>query len=411
MRYSSPLGTVALAASLLLTFPPRLSAQILYWAGTAGTVATAGSGTWDSNTSTTWRDNSPTGTLVKWTQNRTAMFAGSAGGSIAIGDVITADALQIQSTAGPFTLNASSLLTIGGAGISNQSTALQTLNNNLGILTFTGNASAASGSQASRVRIVNNGQLIFEGTSTAGGSGLTNASDLLFSENSSAGSASITSTGQVSFAGQSNVATATIINNSLLTFDEDASSGAATITNHAQLNFSGNARNFAAASIINNAGSALDLSASTATAGVTLGSLSNAADATLNLGTSRLIVASMSLLDGNAISFNLSPSGTGLIEITGSLFGNATASGTSISINDAGGLSVGRTVTLLDWTSAATVIDVQQSDFSLQPLPGGAQGSLRVQGKTLFLDVVPEPGTALLALFGALPLAVLRRRR
>lgn len=395
----------------MLISASTLHAQILYWAGGSGNPLTAGGGIWDANTTVAWRDNSPTGSLVKWTQNRTAIFTGTAGGAVSANDSLSIDAIQIDASAGAFTFTTSSLVTIGGAGISNESTATQTINLNLGILTFTGNASAAAGSQGTKVKINGDGQIWFNSSSTAGAVELTNSGDVSFTENSSAGTSRIASTGQVSFVGTATAGAATITNDGALSFDEDARSGAAAITNRGQLSISGNAHLFGTASISNLTLGVIDLSGSTAAAGLTLGTLTNTADSTLNLGSTRLQVANLNLIDGNALSYNLGPAGTGLIEVTTSIIGNPTAEGTVVTINDTGGIYAGRIVSLLDWSAATTALGVDSTDFRLEPLPAGFTGTLRVQGTKLVLEVLPEPGTALLALLGALPLAALRRRQ
>lgn len=382
---------LALSALVFVTVPAT-RAQVLYWAGTGGDVATAGGGTWDPNTSIVWRENSPAGGLVKWTNNQAAIFQGSSGGAVTVPSAISVGALQFAATAGAFVFTIPGSVDFTGAGISSDSTNDQHLNFQATLLSFSGNASAGSGSQGARIHLSLGGVTTFADTSTAGDATITNNSEMHFANQSSAGTSTLTNTG-------------------LLIFEANATSGAAAITNQGQLTLQDGAYNFAAASFVNATNGSLDVSGVTTAGGAVLGALTAGADSQLVLGTNRLTAGALNLTDGGDLAFDLGASATGNIVVSNSILGNSTAGGLRISIYDTGGLVAGQSFTLIDWTGASSVLDLQSTDFALQPLPNGFTGSLKFDGSKLVLDVLPEPGALLTTLVGAVSFLSRRPRR
>ncbi len=395
-----------------MAFLPKSDAAVIYWAGTDNAVATAGEGTWDSNTSLVWRDSTPTGTLVKWTDNATAIFEGSAGGAVSMADVLVADELRFSIGAGAFVFEGSPLLEIAGAGISNDSASDQTFHFNQTNVTFSGHASAGDGAHGDRVFITADGLTTFTGDATAGQANLTTSGETQFSDTSSAGSATLTvlAAGQITFQGSASAGTATILNQGVLFFSEQSSSGAAAITNQGLLLIDGSAHSFATTSF-SNLGGTIDLSGATFSGGVSIGSLTNGIASTLAVGTTHLTIGSLNLVDGNELSFGIGTGVAGQVTVTTSILGNTTAEGTRVTINDNGGLANGQSYILLDWSTATSVLGVDPGDFKLLTLPAGFAGDLHVAGNQLVLEVLPEPGTAALLVFGVGALLARRGRR
>ncbi|MGB8168228.1 MAG: PEP-CTERM sorting domain-containing protein [Chthoniobacteraceae bacterium] len=371
---------------------PGAQAQ-LFWAGSGGVVATAGGGTWDANTTVSWRDTSPVGTAVKWSNNGAAVFQGSAGGAVAMNGSLAIGALQFSSTAGPFNFTSTGgNLSFTGAGISSASTSDQNLNFGAVALSFASGSSAGAGAQGSHIHISISGNTNFIGTATAGSAVIANDGLMIFADQSSAGAATVTSTNQLSFRGNS-------------------TAGAAAITTSGILDFQGNAHDFSAASFINDTNGFIDVSGVTLGTDVSFGALTTGANSLLALGTTRLLVGSVNLTDGGKLDFDLGAGARGNIVVTTSLLGNTTAGGTQIDVHNVGGLVAGQKFTLIDWSSAPTVTGVESTDFSLQPLPAGFSGSLKIENNKLVLDVVPEPGTLSCMLIGAGCLGLRRHRR
>ncbi len=390
--YSLPtfLRLLALSAFLAASIP-RAEALLLYWAGSGGDVATAGGGTWDPNTSVNWRDSTPTGTSVKWTNNGTAIFQGSNGGAVSVPSFLSVEAIQFAAGAGSFVFTNSGSMNIVGAGISSESVNDQNFTFQSAILSFSGSASAGTGTQSARIRLTINGITTF-------------------ADNSTAGKATITNNGEMRFSNQSSAGTSALTNNSLLIFEGSAKSGAAAITNRSQLTLQDDAHDFATASFVNQTNGSIDISAVTTVGGVAFGALTAAADSILLLGTNRLTVGALNLTDAGEIAFDLGATAKAKIVVTNSILGNPTAGGFRISVFDTGGLVAGQNFTLIDWTGASSVLDVQETDFALQPLPTGFSGTLKLQGQTLVLEVLPEPGALVSMLFGAVGLLSRRLR-
>jgi len=380
-------GPLSATDNVTIFIESALDPEFLYWAGAGRNVASSGGGIWDVGTTLSWRNGTPAGTLATWTQNRTAIFAGSNGGVVDTRSGISADGIQFTADAGAFDLMVAGINSLTGSGISNESSSTQTLHNNRSILWFSGNASAGAGSKGSQVAIFSDGLLAFSDSATLGAATLTTSGAADFMDSSSAGTATIISSGQVNFAGSATAGSAVIGNDDLLTFDGDSGAGAAVITNRGQCLIRGNAHTFNLAIFNNLAAGSIDVD-STNAGGVTVGTLTNAADSTLNVYGTRLEVGRVTLIDGNTLSFNLAPGGTGLLNVTNSMVGSTGFGGTSITIYDTGGVAPGRTIPLLDWSTATNVVDVDVSDFVLQPLPGGFGGVLRIAGGKLILDVL-----------------------
>ena len=384
---SRPLAQLAVVA--LLALASTASAQKLLWAGAAGNAATAGDGNWDENTSATWRDNSPSGPLVRWSQHRLAIFRGSAGGAVRMLGSMTTDGIQFEKSSGPFTLHAAGELTIGGAGISCEAATRQTLEIRGAILRFTDRASAAAGSQSDHVRLVSDGLVIFAGASTASRAQIENSGDLQFTETSSAGTATIVSSGQLTFSGSATAGRAIITNDGLMSWENKAASGAAALTNRGQLRLAGEALHLEALAISNQENGLIDLSSQTSA--LRIASLTNGENAAIHLGRAPLQLANLHLVAGNSLTFHLGADGTSPVKITASLLTTLSLGGTAISVLEDGAAPTPRTVTLLDWSAAAVVLGIDAEQFVLQELPPGRTGRLRIVDRQLFLDLQPAP--------------------
>jgi hypothetical protein len=393
MRFVSLIFRPLVLGVLLTAAPSPAGAQTLYWAGLGGTVATAGAGQWDLNTSVDWRDSTPTGALVKWTEGRTAVFQGTSGGAVSMTDSLSVAAVQFGASAGPFVFTSSSTLEFTGAGLSSDSTSDQIFQLSAASLAFRNSASAGAGAQAAHLTFHTDGLTTFADTSTAGHATFTNDGELHFSQQSSAG-------------------TATINNgtNGFLVFQDTATSGAAAITNRGQLLLQDDVHDLAGAAF-SNLGGSIDLAGVAWPGAVTFGSLTQGANASLTLGTNHLVVASLNLTNDQDLNFDLGASANGMISVTSSILGNTAANGTRITVYDAGGLSAGSSVTLLDWSAASSALGVDPGDFQLQPLPSGFTGILKISDSKLVLEILPEPGSLVLGCAGALGLLARRPRR
>lgn len=118
---------------------------------------------------------------------------------------------------------------------------------------------------------------------------------------------------------------------------------------------------------------------------------------------------------GDAIlAFELGAIGASdLLLLTGGTFTGNSSGLTTVSISELDGFTTG-VYTLVDWT-AATATDVELGDFALASnvFTGGRTGSLQINGSQLQLNVIPEPGAAMLVLagLGAMPWLHRRARR
>jgi len=226
---------------------------LLTWLG--GRDAHAVDGTWVGAT-TDWADP------ANWTSNPdvpdgTATFSNA--GSATVDSASLALISAIQFTAAPnaqaFTINNNTdIFAIYGAGISNNSTNLQTFNVFGDGLIFINSATASGGSGAVTINNISSlifqdsstagnatlvntatGQLNFFGTSSAGTATLTNDGNATFNDNTTAGTAQITNsaTGTLTFSNASTAAGATIANDGIVQFSNTSTAGTASITNNA----------------------------------------------------------------------------------------------------------------------------------------------------------------------------------
>ena len=357
------------AAVFVLAAGTAAEAQLFYWAGADGDVKTAGSGTWDANTSVVWRESSDDGTLVKWTDHRTAIFQGRSGGTVKLADAVTVSAIEFLSAAGAFTIASSgSSVVVAGDGISNDSEQTQTLSMQMASLAFSGNASAGAGLGGSRVQISSDGLTTFADSATAG-------------------RATITNGGEMHFAGKSSAGACALVNSSLLIFQDDATADAAAITNGGLVQIQDSARDLARAAFSNGTGGSIDLTGLTPPGVVSLGALTNGPGAAVILGSNQLAISQLNLAGGNDLNFDLGRESAARITVASSLIVSGAKTRTRITINDAGGLTHGSSYPLIEWPEAAFVSGVKAGAFALQPLPGGFSGRLRVLDRQLILEV------------------------
>ena len=352
------LGATALAADEVINF---------YWAGAGEDVATAGGGSWDRDSSAVWADSAPGGPLVKWTDHRAAIFAGSSGGTVKIAGSVTAAALKFAATAGPFVISCAGNIEFTGEGIACDSWGGQELNLEQTMLTFSNAASAGAGARGGLVAIRSDGLINFTDSATAG-------------------RGMLVSRGEMHFAKKSSAANSAIVNTGILIFEDDATSAAAALTNQGILNLEGRVHDFAGTAFANLLGGVIDLSSVEAD-GVAFGSLTNAAGGAVLVGTKQLTVGSLNLAEGNDLNFDWAAGGGGLIRVTTSMLGNARAGGTRVAVNNPGGWVAGQSLPLLDWSAAGSVLGVQLGDFQLQPLANGFAGTLSLRDARLILTV------------------------
>ena len=118
--------TLTLATTLLFTGTAQ--AVTLYWDGATTTGdADGGTGTWDNGTTSNWDDAASAGTDTAW-NNATpdiAIFGGTAG-TVTLGEAITADSLQFDTTG--YTVTGSTLTLSGSSTVTaNQDTEIQSI--------------------------------------------------------------------------------------------------------------------------------------------------------------------------------------------------------------------------------------------------------------------------------------------
>jgi outer membrane autotransporter protein len=137
--------------------------------------------------------------------------------------------LNVDAPAYALTNNSSYRLKFTGTGIVVNGRSLLLIND--GIVVFSGTSTAG------RSTIENFGVVQFEDSSTAGSAAIYNGCCLLFSGQSSAGVATITNDGDIAFSGQSTAGAATITNNALIEFFDSSTAGNATIINNGGILF------------------------------------------------------------------------------------------------------------------------------------------------------------------------------
>ncbi|WP_223153961.1 prepilin peptidase [Bradyrhizobium japonicum] len=206
-------------------------------------AAHAVDGTWTGAT-TEWTDG------TNWTSNPdvpdgTATFTNTGSNTVDSNGVINIGAVVFTAapSAQAYTVNTNDIFVVNGAGISNNSTNVQTFNVSSSMV-FTNSSSASGGSNVVTYN-VSAGAMIFNDTSTAG-------------------SANITNNGDVEFNGSSNAGTATITNNIVMNFNDASSANNANITNAATGFLSSNTSATAGTATISNSGSLIFAGSATA---------------------------------------------------------------------------------------------------------------------------------------------------
>ncbi|WBL76478.1 autotransporter domain-containing protein [Bradyrhizobium xenonodulans] len=370
-------------------------------------AAHAVDGTWTGASSTEWTDG------TNWTStpdvpDGTATFTNTgpatvdSNGFVNIGAVVFTAAPDAQ----PYTVNTYDIFVVNGAGISNNSTNVQTFNVNSSMV-FTNSSSASAGSNvvtynvsgggmsfadtstAGTAAITNNGVVEFNGSSNAGTATITNNIVLNFNDTSSANGSSITNsaTGFVAFNASSTAGTSTISNSGSLTFVNSATAGSATITteNFATTSFTGTSTG-GNARFITNAGGTFDMSGLTST-GMTAGSIEGAGDYVLGAKTLTTGSNNLSTQVDGAISGaggGLTKVGTGTLTLTGgnTYTGATTVSGGTLTLSGFGILSGSSLVTV---NATLDISAITPSFAAITTLAGSSSGVVNLGSKSLFI--------------------------
>ncbi|WP_240535256.1 autotransporter outer membrane beta-barrel domain-containing protein [Bradyrhizobium sp. YR681] len=371
-------------------------------------TAHAVDGIWTGSTSTEWTDG------TNWTSSPdvpdgTATFTNTgpttvdSNGLVNIGAVVFTAAPNAQA----YTVNTNDIFVVNGAGISNNSTNVQTFNVGSSMV-FTNSSSASAGSNvvtynvsgggmsfndtstAGSAAITNNGVIEFNGGSNAGTATITNNIVLNFNDTSSASGSTITNaaTGFVAFTASSTAGTSTISNSGSLSFVNSATAGSATITteNFATTTFTGTSTG-GTARFITNAGGTFDISGLTST-GMTSGSIEGAGDYVL--GAKTLTTGSLNSstqVDGviSGAGGGLTKVGTGTLTLTGTntYTGPTTISAGTLALSGFGSIANSSVVTV-DGT-----FDISASSFpfnAITTLAGGSSGVVNMGSNGLFIS-------------------------
>lgn len=338
-------------------------------------AAHAVDGTWTGSTSTEWTDG------TNWTSapavpDGTATFTNSgpatvdSNGFVNVGAVVFTAAPNAQA----YTVNVNDIFVVNGAGISNNSTNVQTFVAGSSMVFL--NSSSASGGSNVVTYSVSGGAMSFNDTSTAGSADITNGAigggDIEFNGSSNAGTATIlnnavinfndtssangstitnSATGLVTFNISSSAGTATISNSGSLVFSGSASAGSSTITteNGGTTSFTGSATG-GSARFITNAGGSFDISGLTG-AGMTSGSIEGAG--AYVLGAKTLTTGSLNTstqVDGviSGAGGGLTKVGTGTLTLTGTntYTGATTIAAGTLALSGTGSISSSSVVTV-----------------------------------------------------------------
>ncbi|MET4485864.1 autotransporter domain-containing protein [Bradyrhizobium sp. LA7.1] len=370
-------------------------------------AAHAVDGTWAGAT-TEWTDG------TNWTSNPdvpdgTATFTNTgsstvdSNGVVNIGSVVFTAAPNAQA----YTVNTNDIFVVNGAGISNNSTNVQTFNVSSSMV-FTNSSSASGGSNVVTYNVSGGGAMIFNDTSTAGSATITNNGDVEFNGSSNAGTATITNnivmnfndassannanitnaaTGFLSFNTSATAGTSTISNSGSLSFAGSASAGSATITteNFATTSFTGTATG-GNARFITNTGGTVDISSLTST-GMTAGSIEGAGSYVLGAKTlttggnnaSTQVDGVISGTDGG-----LTKVGTGTLTLTGgnSYTGATTVSAGTLALSGFGIISGSSLVTVNATLDISAIIP---SFAAVSTLAGNSSGVVNLGNKGLFI--------------------------
>ncbi|MBV8410996.1 MAG: autotransporter-associated beta strand repeat-containing protein, partial [Alphaproteobacteria bacterium] len=274
-------------------------------------------GSGDFDTAGNW---SPTGVPT-----RTAFFGASS---------VTSLSFSADTAIGGFTFNAG---------------ASDYVFTNAQFVRFNGAGIAINGGSA---RIVNNGALDFNGTSTAGSAAIGNTALMAFNDSSTAGNAAITNSGLLSFNGASTAANAMIGNDAIgaLSFNNASTAGSATITNRGTIAFF-DTSTAGTATIVNRGGGA-----------VGFGNNSTAGNATItNIGGGSFLLFFDTSTAGNATIVNSAT-------VT---FGNASTAGNATIVNNSGG-----TLNFVNRSAGGTATIVNNGTLSFFESSGG--GNARI---------------------------------
>ncbi|MFK4500904.1 autotransporter-associated beta strand protein [Bradyrhizobium japonicum] len=370
-------------------------------------AAHAVDGTWAGAT-TEWTDG------TNWTSNPdvpdgTATFTNTgsntvdSNGVVNIGSVVFTAAPNAQA----YTVNTNDIFVVNGAGISNNSTNVQTFNVSSSMV-FTNSSSASGGSNVVTYNVSGGGAMIFNDTSTAGSANITNNGDVEFNGSSNAGTATITNnivmnfndassannanitnaaTGFLSFNTSATAGTSTISNSGSLTFAGSASAGSATITteNFATTSFTGTATG-GNARFITNAGGTVDISGLTST-GMTAGSIEGAGSyvlgaKTLTTGGNNASTQVDGVISGNG--GGLTKVGTGTLTLTGgnSYTGATTVSAGTLALSGFGIISGSSLVTV---NATLDISAILPSFAAVSTLAGNSSGVVNLGSKGLFI--------------------------
>jgi fibronectin-binding autotransporter adhesin len=208
----------------------------------------------------------------------------------------TTNAVNFDSTSPSYTFTLNDFFVLNGAGITNNSTNLQTFDNTQQNINFLNSASASAGSGP--VTLINESsavQIIFANTSSLGTATLNNSADIEFNNNASAG-------------------TGTIDNLAAINFNDSTTAGSANITNNANASISFNSNATAGSAIFSSLGNGT----------ITFNNSSSAGTATFNSNpatfptytfndTSTAGTAHFALVDATLIFNNSSDAGSAIV--------------------------------------------------------------------------------------------------
>lgn len=374
-------------------------------------VARAADGTWTGASSTEWTDG------TNWTStpdvpDGTATFTNTgpatvdSNGFVNIGAVVFTAAPNAQA----YTVNTNDIFVVNGAGISNNSTNLQTFVVGSSMVFL--NSSSASGGSNVMTYNVNGGAISFNDTSTAGTADITNGAvgggDIEFNGSSSAGTATIlnnavmnfndtssasgssitsSATGFVTFNTSSTAGTAAIDNSGTLIFSNSATAGSSTITteNGGTTSFTGTSTG-GNARFITNAGGIFDISGLTS-AGMTSGSIEGAGDYVL--GARTLTTGSLNTstqVDGviSGAAGGLTKVGTGTLTLTGinTYTGATTISAGTLALSGFGSIASSSLVTV---NATLDISAITPSFAAITTLAGSSSGIVNLGTKGLFI--------------------------
>jgi autotransporter-associated beta strand protein len=385
-------------------------------------AAHAVDGTWTGASSTEWTDGTnwsstptvPDGTA---TFTNTGPTTVDSNGLVNIGAVLFTVAPNAQA----YTVNTNDIFVVSGAGISNNSTNVQTFNVGSSMV-FT-NSSSASGGSNFVTYSVSGGAMAFTNTSTAGTAHITNNGDIEFNDSANAGTATITNNvvmnfndatsanganitnaaaGFMTFNNTSTASTSTISNSGSLTFGNSATAGSSTITteNGGTTSFTGTSTG-GSARFITNAGGTFDMSGLTST-GMTSGSIEGAGDYVL--GAKTLTTGSLNTstqVDGviSGTGGGLTKVGTGTLTLTGTntYTGATTISAGTLALSAFGSIASSGVVTVngtLDTTAVSSQTAITTLAGSGIVQMGPTYGLFIFNGSTEFAGSIRTTGNA-----------------